>query len=55
MTAVPLMLFAMAARRMPYSTLGFTQFLSPTIVFILGPVRCSARTLQPGAAGLLRR
>jgi chloramphenicol-sensitive protein RarD len=35
-TAVPLMLFAYAARRIPYSTLGFIQFLAPTIVFVLG-------------------
>lgn len=35
-TAVPLLLFAIAARRMPYSTLGFIQYLAPTIVFILG-------------------
>lgn len=35
-TAVPLLLFAVAARRMDYSTLGFVQFLAPTIVFFLG-------------------
>ena len=35
-TAVPLLLFALAARRMDYSTLGFIQYLSPTIVFCLG-------------------
>jgi chloramphenicol-sensitive protein RarD len=35
-TAVPLLLFALAARRMDYSALGFVQFLSPTIVFVLG-------------------
>ena len=35
-TAVPLLLFAHAARRMDYSTLGFVQFLAPTIVFFLG-------------------
>ena len=35
-TAVPLLLFAIAARRMNYSTLGFIQYLAPTIVFILG-------------------
>lgn len=35
-TAVPLLLFAIAARRMPYSRLGFFQFLAPSIVFILG-------------------
>ncbi|WP_435418113.1 EamA family transporter RarD [Parerythrobacter aurantius] len=36
LTAVPLLLFAIAARRMDYSTLGFTQFLAPSIVFVLG-------------------
>ncbi|KPQ33464.1 MAG: rarD protein, partial [Porphyrobacter sp. HL-46] len=35
-TAVPLLLFALAARRMDYSALGFIQYLAPTIVFILG-------------------
>lgn len=35
-TAIPLLLFATAARRMAYSTLGFIQFLAPTLVFILG-------------------
>ena len=36
MTAVPLLLFATAARRMPYTVIGFLQFISPTIVFVLG-------------------
>ena len=36
LTAVPLLLFAIAARRMDYSMLGFTQFLAPSIVFVLG-------------------
>lgn len=36
LTAVPLLLFAIAARKLPYSTLGFIQFLAPSIVFILG-------------------
>jgi chloramphenicol-sensitive protein RarD len=35
-TAAPLLMFAVAARRMSYSTLGFVQFLSPTMVFLLG-------------------
>lgn len=35
-TAVPLTLFAMAARRMDLSTLGMIQFSSPTLVFLLG-------------------
>ena len=36
LTAFPLLMFAIAARRLPYSTLGFIQFLAPSIVFILG-------------------
>lgn len=36
LTAIPLLLFAIAARRMNYSTLGFVQFLAPSIVFVLG-------------------
>ena len=36
LTAVPLLCFALAARRMDLSTLGFVQFLAPTIAFILG-------------------
>jgi chloramphenicol-sensitive protein RarD len=34
-TAVPLLLFATAAQRMDYSTLGFVQFLTPTMAFLL--------------------
>jgi chloramphenicol-sensitive protein RarD len=45
-TAVPLLLFAVAARRMDYSTLGFVQFLSPTIVFVLG-LTVFAEPLRP--------
>jgi len=36
MTAVPLVLFAWAARRIPLSAMGFLQFLSPTIGFFIG-------------------
>ena len=35
-TVVPLMLFSWAARRMPLSTMGFLQFLAPTISFFIG-------------------
>lgn len=35
-TAVPLLLFAVAARSLPLSTLGFVQFIAPTISFTLG-------------------
>jgi chloramphenicol-sensitive protein RarD len=34
-TAVPLLLFAGAARRLPYSTLGLIQYLAPTMQFVL--------------------
>ncbi|MXO58341.1 EamA family transporter RarD [Altererythrobacter salegens] len=36
MTAFPLIMFAFAARRLPYTVIGFLQFSSPTIVFLLG-------------------
>jgi chloramphenicol-sensitive protein RarD len=36
LTALPLALFAWAARRMPLSALAFVQFLTPTITFGLG-------------------
>jgi chloramphenicol-sensitive protein RarD len=36
MTAMPLLLFALAARRMTFSALGFVQFLAPTMMFLEG-------------------
>jgi chloramphenicol-sensitive protein RarD len=36
LTAVSLLMFAVAARRLDYSTLGFVQYLAPTLVFIIG-------------------
>ena len=36
LTAIPLILFAMGARRIPMYLLGFIQYVSPTIGFILG-------------------
>jgi len=35
-TGIPLLLFAMAAQRLPYSVMGMLQFIGPTIQFILG-------------------
>ncbi|OYO09270.1 EamA family transporter RarD [Enemella evansiae] len=35
-TAVPLLAFAFAAQRIPLSLLGITQYLAPTIQFVLG-------------------
>jgi chloramphenicol-sensitive protein RarD len=37
-TAVPLLWFTGAARRLPLSTLGFLQYLSPTLQFLLAVV-----------------
>lgn len=34
-TAVPLLLFAAAAKKLPYSTLGFLQYVAPSIQFLL--------------------
>lgn len=49
-TAVPLLLFAIAARRMNYSTLGFIQYLAPTIVFLLG-LTVFGEELKPAQLG----
>jgi chloramphenicol-sensitive protein RarD len=35
-TAVPLLLFATAARKLPYSVMGFIQYIGPTIQFLIG-------------------
>jgi len=36
MTVLPLALFAWSARRLPLSTIGFVQFLAPTLQFAVG-------------------
>src|SRR3546814_14669879 len=50
-TAIPLTLFAFAARRLPFATIGLLQFVAPTMIFLqgafvygepLGPVRLAA-------------
>jgi chloramphenicol-sensitive protein RarD len=35
-TAIPLLLFAVAARRLDYSMLGFVQYLAPSLQFLCG-------------------
>lgn len=35
-TVIPLTLFAFAARRMPLTSLGFLQFIAPTLQFLVG-------------------
>lgn len=61
MTAIPLLLFASGARRLPYTLTGMMQFTAPTIVFILGltvfgealePVRLTACLAIWAAVGL---
>ena len=37
-TAVPLLLFAAAARRLPLATIGLTQYLAPVLQFVVGVV-----------------
>jgi chloramphenicol-sensitive protein RarD len=43
-TAVPLVLFSWAARRVPLSVMGFMQFLAPTISFAIGLAQGEAFT-----------
>jgi chloramphenicol-sensitive protein RarD len=35
-TVIPLLFFALAARRLPLSTLGFMQFIGPSLQFVVG-------------------
>ena len=46
-TTVPLILFAVAAKRMAYSTLGLLQYIAPTLQFLLG-VLVFGETLSAG-------
>lgn len=47
-TVGPLVLFSWAARRLPLSTVGFIQFLAPTISFCIGVMQGEAFTLLRG-------
>ena len=49
-TAVPLVLFAWAARRIPLSAMGFLQFITPTMTFVLGVAQGEAFTPLRGAS-----
>ncbi|OXE35338.1 MAG: protein RarD [Phenylobacterium zucineum] len=59
-TAVPLVLFSWAARRIPLSTIGFLQFIGPTIAFAIGvaegetftPLRALSFVFIWGGAGV---
>jgi chloramphenicol-sensitive protein RarD len=43
-TAVPLVMFSWAARRVPFSVIGFLQFISPTLGFFIGVFQGEAFT-----------
>ena len=43
-TAIPLVLFSWAARRVPLSVMGFMQFIAPTISFFIGLAQGEAFT-----------
>jgi chloramphenicol-sensitive protein RarD len=43
-TAIPLVLFSWAARRIPLSAMGFLQFIAPTISFVIGLTQGEAFT-----------
>jgi len=60
MTALPLVLFAWAARRVPLSAMGFLQFIAPTMTFVMGvmqgepftPLRASSFVFIWGGAAV---
>jgi chloramphenicol-sensitive protein RarD len=46
-TAIPLLLFATAARRLDYSTMGFIQYLAPTLQLLCGVFLYGERLTTP--------
>jgi chloramphenicol-sensitive protein RarD len=54
-TAIPLLCFAGAARRLPLSTMGFLQYLSPTLQFLLAVLAYGEplQSAQVGAFGCI--
>lgn len=44
MTALPLMMFSWAARRIPFSAMGFLQFIAPSMTFVMGVLQGEAFT-----------
>lgn len=51
-TALPLLLFTAAARRLPYSTMGFLQYIAPTLQFLLAVVAFGEPLTGPHVAAL---
>ena len=50
MTAIPLMLFSWAARRIPFSAMGFLQFIAPSMTFVMGVLQGETFTLLRGVS-----
>ena len=50
-TAIPLILFAYGARRVPLTTLGILQYVAPTLQFILGALVYGEGFTQPRLIG----
>ena len=50
LTVIPLTLFSIAARRLPLITLGFLQYIGPTVQFVVGVFLGEAFTLAHGVS-----
>ncbi len=50
MTAIPLMLFSWAARRIPFSAMGFLQFIAPSMTFVMGVMQGERFTALRGVS-----
>jgi chloramphenicol-sensitive protein RarD len=50
-TAIPLICFGQAARRLPLSTLGFLQYLAPTLQFLFAVLMLEEQWLRPQQIG----
>jgi chloramphenicol-sensitive protein RarD len=53
LTAVPLVLFAFGARRIPYSTVGLLQYIGPTIQLMLAVFAFGEPFQGPRVAGFV--
>lgn len=52
-TAIPLLLFAAGARRVPLSTMGFLQYITPSILALMGVFLYDEPFAGPRAAGFV--
>lgn len=50
LTALPLMMFSWAARRIPFSAMGFLQFIAPSMTFVMGVLQGEAFTPLRGVS-----